>query len=104
MIGALVVARLIDELGIYSGPGTTAIALSIAFLLIWIVGSSRRDTRRRPSNWPLWGTAIFGLIGFVQLTGHFGGIPELGALWPLAIIALGLIVVFGGRRGSPRHL
>jgi len=103
LIGALVVARLIDELGIYHGAGTTALAVAGAFLLIWLIGASRRDPRHRPATWPLWLAGIFGLIGAVDIAGQLGRAPELGALWPLIIIGIGAILVFGGRRGSPRH-
>ena len=78
LIGALVVARLIDELGIYTGPGTTALAVAGAFLLIWIISSARRDTRRKPSNWPLWGAGIFGLIGLTRSPARSAASQSLG--------------------------
>src|SRR3954451_22483954 len=37
LIGALVVARVIDELHLYTGPGTTALAVAGAFLIIWLL-------------------------------------------------------------------
>jgi hypothetical protein len=94
IISALVIARLFDELNIYDGPGITSLAVAGAFLAIWLVG----PTRRRRAMWPLWGAAIFGLIGFVQVSGRLSAMPELGALWPVALIVVGLIIVLGGRR------
>jgi len=97
LIGALVVARLIDELNVYRGGGTTALALAAAFLFIWLIGVARR---RQRSDWPLWGVAIFGLIGVVQVAGRVGTIPELGALWPAVIIVVGLFFLLNARRRS----
>jgi hypothetical protein len=101
LIGALVVARLLDELNIYNGPGVTALAVAVAFLLIWLIGATRAGRRR--SNWPLWGAAIFGLVGFIEVSGRLSSLPELGALWPVAIIVIGLVVLFANRRSSPRR-
>jgi hypothetical protein len=105
LIGALAVARLIDELNIYKGPGTTALCVAAAFLLMWLAAAARgRDARGRLRwTWALWAAGIFGLIGLVEVAGQLGSIPSLGALWPLAIIIVGLIVVLSGRRGSARR-
>ena len=105
LTGALVVARLIEELHIYTGPGTTALAVAAAFLIIWLIGAARGSNRRgqRHWGWAIWAAGIFGLIGLVEVAGQFGGIPSLGALWPAAIIVLGLIIVLGNRRSSPRR-
>jgi hypothetical protein len=96
LILALAVARLVDELHVYSGPGTTSLCVAAAFLLIWLIAY----TRGRRSTWPLWGVAIFGLIGGAQVAGRIAAIPELGALWPLAIIILGILLLLNGRRGQ----
>jgi hypothetical protein len=99
LLGALVVARLIDELNIYTGPGATAIALAVAFLLIYGIGAMRG--RRRP-GWALWGAAIFGLIGVVQISGRIASIPELGGFWPAAILVVGLLLLINNARRGPR--
>ena len=108
LIGALAVARLIEELNIYRGSGTTALSVAVAFLLIWLIGMTRGGTTRRGKprtwSWALWAAAIFGLIGFVEIGGQLGSIPELGALWPVAIIVVGVILVANSRRGAARHL
>lgn len=94
LILALAVAGLIRELGIYNGPGTTSLVLASAFGLIWLIDNARGVR----STWPLWGLGIFGLIGIVQLSGRIAAIPELGALWPLAIIVIGVLLLIGSRR------
>jgi len=97
LILALAVSGLVRELNVYNGPGITALALAAAFGLIWLLDYSRGLR----STWPLWGFAIFGLIGIVQVSGQLANIPELGALWPVAIIILGVVLLFAARRPSP---
>jgi hypothetical protein len=46
----------------------------------------------------LWAAGLFGLIAVVQLSGRLVGIPELGALWPIAIIAIGVVILLNSRR------
>ena len=94
LILAVALARLIDELNIYRGPGTTSLCLTGAFGLIWLIGYARG----RRGTWSLWGLAIFGLIGLVQVSGRIAGVPELGALWPIVIILLGVLLLFSSRR------
>ena len=95
---ALAVARLVDELNIYTGPGTTPLALAAAFAGMWLVFSARG----RRSTWPLWGVAIFGLIGLVEVSSHLAKIADYGGLWPALIIVIGLILFMNSRRGQPR--
>ena len=97
---ALAAARLIDELGGYSGSGTTALALATAFLLIWVIYSASGSR----ITWPLWGVAVFGLIGFVQVSGRLVDVPAFGALWPLIIIGIGVLILLGARRRPPPPL
>ena len=101
LILSLGVAELIEDLALLGPPGEdvpglAASALAIGFALIWLLGY----VRGRPSVWPLWGVAIFGLIGFAQLSGRLAGIPELGALWPILIIAVGVLLLFSARNRS----
>lgn len=91
---ALGVARMIGELNIYTGPGITAVSLAGAFVLIWAIGL----TRDRRSRWPLVAAAILGLIGLVQISGQLANIPELGVVWPVVIIVVGVLLMFGARR------
>jgi hypothetical protein len=94
LLFALGVAKLISELNIYTGPGTTALSLAVAFVLIWAIGLARH----RRSNWPLWAAGILGLIGVVQIAGQLTAIPELGVVWPVVIIVVGILLVISARR------
>lgn len=91
---ALATSGFVRELGIYNGPGVTALALAAAFGLIWLIDYSRGVR----STWPLWGLAIFGLIGLVQVSGRIVGFRELDALWPIVIILLGVLLLLSSRR------
>jgi len=95
---ALGVAELIEDAALLGPasqdvPGLWSAALAIAFLLIWVIGyvSGRRNT------WPLWGLAIFGLIGFAELSRLFTNLP-LDLLWPVLIIGAGVVVLLGATR------
>ncbi len=98
LILALGVAELLEDLAVF-GPagqdvnGLWSASLAIAFLVIWAIGYANK----RRSTWPLWGAAIFGLIGFVQLSSRIINVPELGALWPLLIIGAGVVLLIGAR-------
>ena len=96
---ALAVARLIVELNIYTGPGTTSLSLAAAFGVMWLIFAARG---RRPT-WPLWGVAIFGLIGLVEVSSRLASVPDFGGLWPALIIVIGLILVVNSRGGQPRR-
>lgn len=96
---ALGSAELIEDLALLGPagddvPGLASSMLAIGLLLIWLVGYARK----RRSVWPLWGAAIFGLIGIAQLSGRIVGLPALGALWPIVIIVIGVLVLLGSRR------
>lgn len=99
LLVALALALLIEDLGLIAAPGQAvaglaALTLAGGFLVIWLIDY----TAQRRSNWPLWGAGIFGLIGFAQASGQVVGIPELGALWPVLIIVVGLLLLFNARR------
>lgn len=98
---ALGIAELIEDLAFLGPPGEdvpglASSALALGFLLIWLVGYA---TNRR-SSWPLWGAAIFGLIGVAQLSGRLVNIPALGALWPVLIIVAGIVLLLAARNRS----
>jgi hypothetical protein len=95
---AFAIGSLINELGIYASPGPKALSLAVAFLLIWAIGMARP----RRSNWPLWAAAILGLIGVVQISGRLTAIPELGVLWPIVIIVVGILLLVSARRRTGR--
>jgi hypothetical protein len=98
LIGALVVGAVIGETGLYTGPGTTSVCVALAFGLIWLIGY----LNGRRAVWPLWGLAIFGLIGIAQIIGQISIAPNLGALWPLLIIGVGGLLILNARRPSSR--
>ncbi|MGI8928787.1 MAG: hypothetical protein ACR2H0_04900 [Candidatus Limnocylindrales bacterium] len=91
---ALGVARLISELKLYSGPGITALSLAGAFVLIWAIGLARE----RRSRWPLVAAVILGIIGLIQVFGQLSNIPELGVVWPVVIIVVGVLLLISARR------
>lgn len=99
LVLALGVAELIEDMALL-GPagedvaGLWSVALAVAFLAIWLIGL----TRSRRSMWPLWGAGIFGLIGVAQLSGRLIDIPTLGALWPVLIIVVGVLLLLNARR------
>jgi len=95
LLVALAVGRLVVELRIYTGPGTTAVALAIGFLIVWLLG----QTRKQRHTWALWGAGIFGVVGLIQAAGPISGIPELGSLWPVVIIVIGILLLINARRG-----
>ena len=91
---ALGVARVIDELNIYEGPGITALSLALAFVLIWVIGL----VRDRRSRWPLVAAAVLGLIGLIQIAGRLTSIPEVSVVWPVVIIVVGILFLIASRR------
>jgi hypothetical protein len=91
---ALGVAQLIRELDIYTGPGTTAISLAVAFVFIWLIGL----TRQRRLRWPLVAAAVLGVIGLIQLSGQLANLPELSVVWPVVIIVVGVLLLVSARR------
>jgi hypothetical protein len=94
LLSGLAVGNLVDELGLYSGPGRTALSIAAAFVIIWLIKLLRHDR----DTWPLWGVAIFGLIGLVQAAGQLTSIPEFGWFWPVMIIVVGLLLIISARR------
>jgi hypothetical protein len=99
LLVSLAVARLVEDLGIFAGPGVSvpgivSLALALGFLVIWLI--AYRSERRWA--WPLWGAAVFGLIGFAQASGWILGMRELGAVWPVLIIVVGLLLLLNTRR------
>lgn len=98
-------APLLRDLGYVRGEGWTALSLGVALLLLWLVGQATR----RPHDWAMWVGGVLALVGLAQASDQIPGFPDLGAIWPLVLIGVGLMIVFGGRlrrsspgRGAPR--
>lgn len=94
LLTGVAVGNLVEEVGMYSGPGRTSLSIAAAFLVIWLIKLLRHDR----DTWPLWGVAIFGVIGLVQAGGQLTSIPEYSWFWPAAIIVLGLLLILSSRR------
>jgi len=98
LIAALGVAELIEDLALLRPagedvPGLASSALAIGFLIIWAIAAA---TGRR-WTWPLWGAALFGLIGVVQFSARIA-VPQLSVVLPIVVIVVGLLVLFNARR------
>ncbi|CAN5199172.1 hypothetical protein BH24CHL7_BH24CHL7_03870 [soil metagenome] len=92
-------AELLEDLALFGPPGQDvaglgSAALAVGFLVIFVAAMARG----RRWTLALWAAGLFGLIAVVQLSGRLVGIPELGALWPVAIIAIGVIILLNARR------
>jgi hypothetical protein len=101
LFAALGLSELIEDLALLGPagedvPGLASSALAIGLLVIWLIGYARG----RRSTWPLWGAALFGLIGVAQLTGRLINVPALGFLWPVVIIVVGVVLLANARRGT----
>jgi hypothetical protein len=98
LIVALGVAELIEDLGLLAPPrqdvpGLAATALAVGFLAAWAVANAAG----RRWRWPLWGVAIFGLIGVAGLS-RLIEVPMMGAILPLLIIVAGVLILLTARR------
>jgi hypothetical protein len=94
---ALAFARLGGELGYLEGDGWSALLVGIALLAVWVIGM----LWGAPRSWALWVGAILALIGLAQVSDRIAGLPELGWLWPAAIIAIGAALLVRARLRVP---
>ncbi|MEO7117842.1 MAG: hypothetical protein ABIZ34_02595, partial [Candidatus Limnocylindrales bacterium] len=92
---ALAAGRLIRELGYVAedADGWTALFLGIALLSSWVVGMAQGVRR----GWALWIGAIMTVIGAAQVSDRIPGLPDLGWLWPAAIVVLGVALLIRAR-------
>ena len=90
---ALAFARLGGELGYLEGDGWSALLVGVALLAVWVIGM----IWGAPRSWALWVGAILALIGLAQVSDRIAGLPELGWLWPAAIIAIGAALLVRAR-------
>ncbi|HUG49052.1 MAG TPA: hypothetical protein VMP67_11650 [Candidatus Limnocylindria bacterium] len=99
LLVALALARLVEASGLFFAPGAdvpglTSLSLAAGFLVIYGIALSRQ----KRWTWALWAAGLFGLIGVVQASGWIAGIPELGVVWPIFIIAAGVVLLLLARR------
>ncbi len=90
---ALAAARLGGELGYVSGDGWSALFLGAGLVIAFAVGRLQRVRR----DWALWVGLILVLVGFAQVSDRITGLPDLGLLWPLAVIAIGAVLLMRAR-------
>ncbi|MFI5261340.1 MAG: hypothetical protein ACHQZR_02145 [Candidatus Limnocylindrales bacterium] len=91
---ALGAAATLTDLGTLSGPGWGSFFLGLAFALAWLIGRTAGGRH----GWAAWAAVLFLAFGGVQLAGHIPGWPDLGQLWPVLIVALGLWLIWRARR------
>ena len=84
---AIAAARLLTDVGWIGGEGWTAFFLGVALILASVLRRGRRG------EWLLWGGALLALVGLTQLSDQLPGLPDLGAVWPLVLVAAGIAVV-----------
>ncbi len=87
---ALGAAATLTDLGYVSGSGWGTFFFGIAFLVAWLIGIAWGGRY----GWALWVGLIFAVIGGVQLLGQIPGFPDLGQLWPLLLVGLGLWIIW----------
>ena len=88
IITALALPGVLEASGIVRGPGLGTLTLGIAFLFIALV----RYTTAGGVGWQAWLGALLVVIGGAQVV-----LPGLGGLVvPALLVALGLVMVFGG--------
>ncbi|HSK93500.1 MAG TPA: hypothetical protein VLA76_05525 [Candidatus Angelobacter sp.] len=98
--GFLVPGGILTGLGLgivweTSGPtagGVVLIGLGLGFVSIWLVDMLMKHTP--VPWWPLVPGGILATIGFLVETGREGMLSELSWLWPVALIAIGLVLLF----------
>jgi hypothetical protein len=69
--------------------GVIVLGLGLGFLSIWVIGALAHAREHHP--WPLVPGGILTVVGGALLIG--GAAEELLAYWPVALIALGLVVL-----------
>ena len=91
---------LLEEAFPDSAGGWVPLGLGFGFLFIWFAGSLLRMPEAR--FWPLIPGGILVFVGLDAMGGALGDL--LRYAWPLALIALGFVVILNGRRRQPAPL
>jgi hypothetical protein len=87
---ALGAAGTLSDLGTISGAGWGTFLVGLALLVGWLIGRWWGGRY----GWALWVGLFFAVVGGVQVAGRIPGFPDLGQLWPLLLVALGLWVIW----------
>ena len=90
---ALAAARLGGELQLLTGDGWTPLFLGTGLLIAWAVGLMQGVRR----EWALWIGLVLALYGLAQVWAFVPGLPNLGWIWPIALIVLGIILLLRRR-------
>ncbi|MFN8619150.1 MAG: hypothetical protein U0869_00205 [Chloroflexota bacterium] len=85
--------RIAAELGYLTGDGWTPLAVGVALILAWGIGQLQQVRR----EWSLWVGVALVVFGLAQVTDVLSGGWDL--LWPLALVALGAILIVRRRPG-----
>jgi hypothetical protein len=88
-------SRLVVELGHLAGDGWTPLAVGVALIVAWGLGSIQQVRR----EWALWLGAAMVVFGLAQVGDLLPGGWDL--LWPLALMGLGVVLILR-RRPGPR--
>ena len=87
---ALGAAGTLSDLGYISGSGWGTFFVGLGLLLGWLIGRWWGGRY----GWALWVGLFFAILGGVQVAGRIPGFPDLGQLWPLLLVALGLWIIW----------
>lgn len=83
---------IVWETSAATAGGVVLIGLGLGFVTIWAIDLLMKHT---PAPWwPLIPGGILATIGFLVETGREGLVSELSWLWPVALIAIGLVLLF----------
>jgi len=83
-------AGTLSDAGAISGSGWGTLFVGIALLAAWLIGRWWGGRH----GWALWVGLLFVVVGAIQVAGQIPGFPDLGQLWPLLIVALGVWIIW----------
>ncbi len=78
-------------------PGVFMFGMGVTFALVYVQGLVRG--LHKEFWWALIPAAVLGLIGVFLYADQFEAFAQVFSLWPLALILIGVIILFGAFRG-----
>ncbi len=99
ILGGLAFGVGLEDYGYSMNGGVVVLGLAAGFLAIYVI-----DTffGTHPHWWPLIPGGILAIVGGSQAIGGTQAAELVGRLWPVVLIAVGVLVFFRGqRRSSP---